>query len=43
MSPLTVAHLAAQTDYAAAQFMKGTMINTRSLLGFIKRDETGQR
>ena len=27
MSPLTVAYLAAQTDYAAAQFMKGTMIN----------------
>lgn len=27
MSPLTVAYLAAQTDYAAAQFMKGAMIN----------------
>jgi HK97 family phage portal protein len=27
MSPLTVAYLAAQTDYAAAQFMKGTMLN----------------
>jgi phage portal protein BeeE len=27
MSPLTVAWLAAQTDYAAAQFMKGAMIN----------------
>ncbi|HKQ38271.1 MAG TPA: phage portal protein [Verrucomicrobiae bacterium] len=27
MSPLTVAWLAAQTDYAAAQFMKGAMLN----------------
>ena len=27
MSPLTVAYLAAQTDYAAAQFMKGAMLN----------------
>src|SRR5688572_3344862 len=27
MSPLTVAYLAAQTDYAAAQFMKGAMVN----------------
>ena len=27
MSPLTVAWLAAQTDYAASQFMKGAMIN----------------
>lgn len=27
MSPLSVAWLAAQTDYAAAQFMKGAMIN----------------
>jgi HK97 family phage portal protein len=27
MSPLTVAWLAAQTDYAASQFMKGTMLN----------------
>ena len=27
LSPLTVAWLAAQTDYAASQFMKGTMIN----------------
>ena len=27
MSPLTVACLAAQTDYAASQFMKGAMIN----------------
>jgi HK97 family phage portal protein len=27
MSPLTVAYLAAQSDYAAAQFMKGTMLN----------------
>jgi HK97 family phage portal protein len=27
MSPLTVAFLAAQTDYSAAQFMKGTMFN----------------
>ena len=27
MSPLTVAMLAAETDYASAQFMKGTMLN----------------
>lgn len=27
MSPLTVAYVAAQTDYAAAQFMKGAMLN----------------
>ena len=27
LSPLTVAWLAAQTDYAASQFMKGTMLN----------------
>jgi hypothetical protein len=27
MSPLTVGYLAAQSDYAAAQFMKGTMLN----------------
>jgi HK97 family phage portal protein len=27
MSPLTVARLAAQTDYASAQFMKGLMLN----------------
>ena len=27
LSPLTVAWLAAQTDYAAGQFMKGTMLN----------------
>ncbi len=27
LSPLTVAALAAQTDFAAAQFMKGTMLN----------------
>src|SRR5258706_2308 len=27
MSPLTVAVLAAETDYASAQFLKGTMIN----------------
>lgn len=27
MSPLTVAYLAAQTDYASSQFMKGAMMN----------------
>jgi phage portal protein BeeE len=27
LSPLTIAWLAAQTDFAAAQFMKGTMLN----------------
>jgi HK97 family phage portal protein len=39
MSPLTVAWLAAQTDYASSQFMKGTMINNADTGLIVTSDE----
>jgi HK97 family phage portal protein len=39
MSPLSVAWLAAQTDYAAAQFMKGAMINNADTGLIVTMDE----
>jgi HK97 family phage portal protein len=39
MSPLTVAWLAAQTDYAASQFMKGAMINNADTGLIVTMDE----